>query len=129
MAGSSGAGKTEFSKRLMEILKPMSIVRRDVDEIKEQIPQYTGKNSSLVQGTASIVADNLNFFTLKNKQNSIMDGTFSKYEKSKNNIELALKKQRKIAIFYIYQDPILAWDFMVKREKLEGRNISKNVFI
>ena len=32
-------------------------------------------------------------------------------------------------IFYIYQDPIIAWDFTKKREALEGRKIPKSAFI
>ena len=43
MAGSPGAGKTEFTKRLIEMMAPIPIVRIDADEIKEFIPQYTGK--------------------------------------------------------------------------------------
>src|SRR3989339_1846356 len=62
MAGSPGAGKTEFSKRLIEIMAPISIVRIDADEIKEFIPQYNGKNSDIIQGAASIGVDNLNYY-------------------------------------------------------------------
>jgi hypothetical protein len=31
--------------------------------------------------------------------------------------------------FYVYQDPIVAWSFVKKREALDGRRISKQVFI
>lgn len=44
MAGSPGAGKTEFSKRLIKE-NNINAVRIDADEIKTIIPQYTGKNS------------------------------------------------------------------------------------
>jgi hypothetical protein len=40
-----------------------------------------------------------------------------------------LNKNRKIGVFYIYQDPLRAWDFTKKREKLEGRHVPKQTFI
>ncbi len=129
MAGSPGAGKTEFSKRLIEIMAPISIVRIDADEIREFIPQYNGKNSDIVQGAASIGVDNLNYYTLKHKQNSIMDGTFANYSVARRNVINCLNKKRQISVFYIYQDPIIAWDFARKREKLEGRYVPKEAFI
>lgn len=129
MAGSPGAGKTEFSKRLIEILLPIPIVRIDADEIRNSIPQYNGKNSDLVQGAASIMVDNLNYYTLKHQQNSIMDGTFANYDIARRNIVNCLNKKRQISVFYIYQDPVIAWDFTRKREQLEGRHIPKDAFI
>jgi predicted ABC-type ATPase len=129
MAGSPGAGKTEFSKRIIEIMSPIPIVRIDADEIKESIPQYNGKNSDIVQGAASIMVDNLNYYTLKHQQNSIMDGTFANYIIARRNIINSLNKNRKIGVFYLYQDPLKAWDFTKKREKLEGRYVPKQAFI
>lgn len=129
MAGSPGAGKTEFSKRLIEIMAPTNIVRIDADEIKEFIPQYTGKNSDIVQGAASIAVDKLNYYTLKHKQNSIMDGTFANYPVARRNIINCLNKNRSISVFYLYQDPLIAWDFTKKREKLEGRYMPKEAFV
>jgi len=129
MAGSPGAGKTEFSKRLIEIMAPISIVRIDADEIKEFIPQYNGKNSDIIQGAASIGVDNLNYYTLKHRQNSIMDGTFANHSLARRNITHCLNKGRRLSVFYIYQDPIIAWDFTKKREKLEGRYIPKEAFV
>lgn len=129
MAGSPGAGKTEFSKRLIESMAPAPIVRIDADEIKEFIPQYTGKNSDVVQGAASIAVDNLNYYTLKHNQNSIMDGTFAHYAVARRNILNCLNKNRSIGVFYLYQDPLIAWNFTKKREKLEGRYVPKEAFV
>jgi len=129
MAGSPGAGKTEFSKRLIESMNPVNVVRIDADEIKSFIPQYTGKNSDIVQGAASIAVDNLNYYALKHRQNVIMDGTFANYAIAKRNVTNCLNKGRKIGIFYLYQDPKIAWDFTKKREKLEGRYIPSEAFI
>lgn len=90
MAGSPGAGKTEFSKRLIETMAPTPIVRIDADEIKEFIPQYNGKNSDTVQGAASIGVDNLSYYTMKHNQNSIMDGTFANSQYNTNSLNKTL---------------------------------------
>ena len=129
MAGSPGAGKTEFSRRLVETMKPTPIVRIDADDIREFIPQYNGKNSGLVQGAASIAVDNLNYYTLKHDQNSIIDGTLANYEIARRNIINCLNKNRQIGVFYLYQDPLIAWAFTKKREKMEGRHVPKESFI
>ena len=56
MAGSPGAGKTEFSKRLVELVigEDGSLpVRIDADEIREIIPGYNGSNSNIFQGASA----------------------------------------------------------------------------
>ena len=58
-----------------------------------------------------------------------MDGTFSQKERAIENIERSLNKNRIVFVFYIYQDPTVAWDFTKKRELVEGRNIPKSAFI
>lgn len=133
MAGSPGAGKTEFSKRLISELKNAGIisddiVRIDPDDIRELLPGYTGKNSYLFQAASAIGVEKLYDYVLDKKQSAVIDGTFSS-EKSIQNIERSVKRGRPVEIFYIYQDPILAWEFTKKREALEGRNIPKEAFI
>jgi predicted ABC-type ATPase len=128
MAGSPGAGKTEYSKRFIERFDS-NVVRIDADEIREIIPQYNGANSDVVQGAASIAVDILYSYTLKNKFNLLLDGTFAKFEIVYRNIERSINKNREVAIHYIYQDPLVAWRFTKKREKLEGRKVPKEVFI
>ncbi|MEK7178926.1 MAG: zeta toxin family protein [Patescibacteria group bacterium] len=62
MAGSPGAGKTEFSKSLIEILEAdqeRRVVRIDSDEIRRLIPGYTGNNSHLFQGAISLVVEKM----------------------------------------------------------------------
>jgi len=34
-----------------------------------------------------------------------------------------------VQIFYVYQDPALAWEFVKSREEVEGRNIPLQSFI
>ena len=58
-----------------------------------------------------------------------MDGTFSNFEKAKNNVERSLIKNREVVVFYIYQNPEISWNFTQAREKIEGRKISEDIFI
>ncbi|MFH1413103.1 MAG: zeta toxin family protein [bacterium] len=128
MAGSPGAGKTEYSKRFIQKFEG-DIARIDADEIREIIPQYIGSNSDIVQGAASIGVDILYDYVLKKKYNLLLDGTFAKFDIAIRNIERSINKNRKVVICYIYQEPQIAWEFTKKREKIEGRKIPKKIFI
>jgi len=132
MAGSPGAGKTEFSKNLISILEKdpnRHVIRIDADEIRPRMPDYTGHNSHLFQGAVSIVTDRIHDFVLKKKQSFIFDSTFAKYDKAIANINRSLEHGRPVDIFYLYQKPHVAWKFTEAREKTEGRNIPKSAFI
>ncbi len=133
MAGCPGVGKTEFSKSIIPELQKRDpdhrIVRIDADEIRTMIPLYKGNNSHEVQIAASVGVEKIFDHVQKYGQNCIVDGTFAKYEIAHKNIERSLKKGRKVGIFYIYQEPLYAWEFTKKREALEKRNIPKNAFI
>lgn len=134
MAGSPGAGKTEFSVSLIKQLykkHPESkIVRIDADEIKEVIPQYNKHNSYLIQKAAIIGMEKIIDSIYSNNQNALIDGTFAHYSSSIKNIKRSIiDHQRPVDIWYLYMDPKKAWDFTRKREKLEGRPIKKNDFI
>src|SRR3989344_1223698 len=112
MAGSPGAGKTEFSKSLIKILEAdeeRHVVRIDGDEVRPLIPGYTGNNSHLFQGAISLVVEKMHDLVLHNKQNFVLDSTFSNYAKGADNIRRSLKKSRAVFIFYIYQKPEVAW--------------------
>lgn len=128
MAGSMGAGKTEFSKNLLKI-PHIRAVRIDADEIKEFIPYYNGKNANQIQGASALGVEYIHDHVLEKKKSMVMDGTFSNLEKALKNIERSLKKNRPIEIFYIYQDPLLAWKFAKAREEQKGRAITKKAFI
>lgn len=132
MAGSPGAGKTEFSKSLIKILEgdnERRVVRIDGDEVRPLIPGYTGNNSHLFQGAISLIVEKTHDLVLHNKQSFVLDSTFAKYEKAADNIRRSLEKSRPIFIFYIYQKPEVAWKFTQARETAEGRNIPKSAFI
>ena len=128
MAGSPGAGKTEFSKNLIKELGD-GVVRIDPDEVRALLPQYNGKNASLFQSPVNIGVDDLFFFALKNRQNFILDGTLAFFEKARNNILKCLETREYVEIYYLFQDPSIAWKFTQDREVEEGRRIDKEVFI
>jgi len=132
MAGSPGAGKTEFSKSLIGIIEETrhcNVVRIDTDEIRTQLPGYIGGNAYLFQGAASLIVEKVHDLVLKQGQTFILDGTFAKYEKAVQNIERSLNVGRRAFIFYLYQKPEIAWKFTEAREATEGRNIPKAAFI
>ncbi len=131
MAGSPGAGKTEFSHRLSESLENQKIraFRLDADELREYFSDYNGKNSHLFQGAVSIIADRILDELIYNQQHFILDGTLSHFSIAERNIKRSIKHKRLIDIAYIYQDPRVAWQFTQAREQLEGRKILKKNFI
>lgn len=133
MAGSPGAGKTEFSQELVSRnLKknpPQLFVRIDADDIRKIIPGYTGSNAHEVQAAAAIGVERLFDSAQDNRQHAIVDATFANYKKSKSNVERALGRHRAVIIFYLYQEPETAWEFTQKREQAEGRRITKDLFI
>ncbi|MBU3978435.1 zeta toxin family protein [Patescibacteria group bacterium] len=130
MAGSPGAGKTEFSKSFIKDYDPgTKIVRIDADEIRDLIPGYTGQNAYKVQGAAAIGVEKLFDYIQNHHQNAIMDGTFSDYKISKDNVERSLHRDRSVGIFYLYQEPKVAWEFTKIREVKEKRHVSKAMFI
>lgn len=132
MAGSPGAGKTEFSTRLVEALdegNDHKVVRIDGDELRNYIPGYTGNNSYLFQTAISVIVERIHDLVLSNKQTFLLDGTLSKYDKAVHNISRSLNKGRHVLIFYVYQKPEVAWKFTQAREVNEGRHIPKEAFI
>ena len=158
MAGSPGAGKTEFSKRYMsgEIDKKDSklannlkkrgfdvkdfdtlFIRIDVDSIRDFLPQYQradketclSGNAHVVQKAANKGLDILRKYCFQNNISFLHDGTFGNYETMRELVKKSLKLGRKVRIFYIYLDPLVAWEFTQARECMEGRNILKEKFI
>ena len=134
MAGAPGAGKTEFSRCLIRDrfgLDTTLIVRIDPDEIRTQIPTYKQGKAELFNRATNKGVELLvdHCFDRKLDKSFLLDGTLAKYEKAKVNIERSLNKNRAVFVFYVYQQPEVAWRFTQAREILEGRHISKEIFI
>jgi UDP-N-acetylglucosamine kinase len=127
MAGSPGAGKTEFSRQLITKFtqKPVLI---DADEIRKECPGYNGENAHIYQRAATKGVHELYTHALRKKFNLILDGTFG-YSKVRENIERSIKKGRKVEVFFIYNDLLQAWEFVKVREEDERRRVTKDVFI
>ena len=101
MAGSPGAGKTEFSKNFIRLVEksmsqklaeagysePFTIVRIDGDDIREMLPGYVGNNSHLFQCAISLGVNKLYDYVLEKKLNVLVDGTFSSEKYAIENIK------------------------------------------
>lgn len=128
MSGSPGAGKTEVSKQLIKVFKEPT-VRIDADEIRDILPGYTGSNASLFQGAAALGVEKVLDFCIGKSRSFVLDGLLADSIKAQQNIRRCLDHKFQVIILYVYQQPELAWNFTQIREKVEGRNISKEVFI
>lgn len=134
MAGAPGAGKTEFSRCLIRDMFGLDtnlIVRIDPDEIRMQIPMYIEGRAELFN-RATVKAVELlvdHCFDRKFDKSFLLDGTLSNGEIARKNIDRALRRDRKVLIYFVYKDPLVAWHFTQVREIEEGRNIPKESFI
>jgi hypothetical protein len=58
----------------------------------------------------------------------MLDGTFA-IGKAVENLKRAERRNYTMQIFFVYQDPLQAWEFTKIREKTEGRYVPKDTFI
>ncbi len=129
MAGSPGAGKTEASTALLGLFTNTRILRIDPDELRNEFKAYKGGNAWLFQGAVSILVEKILDMALDNHQSYLLDGTLANYDLAKKNIHRSLKRGRFVQILYVYQDPLLAWEFVQAREVVEGRRILPEHFV
>ena len=128
MAGSPGAGKTEISKELIDIIGE-SIVRIDADEIRNLFDGYTGANAVLFQRAASAGVNKLLDSVIKHRQSFVLDGTFHDCNRGLDNVNKSIDHDRAVVLVYVYQEPRVAWYFTQQREAREGRHVPREVFI
>ena len=126
MAGAPGAGKTEASK---EMLRNFNILRVDPDDFREHFPGYTGSNSRLFQGAVSLIVERVFDKLVRSNKSFLLDGTSANLSVVRSNIKRALKRNRCVRTWYVYQDPVLSWEFVQAREITEGRGIPLESFI
>lgn len=129
MAGSPGAGKTEASIELLNEMGGTGVIRIDPDELRREFPAYDGANAWLFQKAVSVLVDRIHDMALKQSQSFLLDGTLSHYDLAHKNIARSLKRKRTVQILYVYQEPLLAWEFVQAREATEGRRIRPETFI
>ena len=126
MAGSPGAGKTEVALSLAENYDNQVVI--DADSFRTKFSQYNGTNSSDFQKASSWLVEQALKHVLENGYSSILDATFAILSAEKNILR-AEKRGFRITIFYVYQDPRIAWQFTKERERAEGRMVPKSIFI
>ena len=119
MAGSPGAGKTEVALGLSETYD---------NAFRIQFPGYDGSNSSQYQKASAWLVDQSFKFVVDNGYSFILDATFAILSAEKNIIR-TLKNGYRVTLFYVYQDPQVAWSFTKERELVEGRVVPKDTFI
>ncbi|MBI6853384.1 zeta toxin family protein [Pseudomonas cichorii] len=129
MSGSPGAGKTEASIALVNLFTSATILRIDPDDLRNEFEGYRGGNAYLFQGAVSILVSKIIDLALAQKQSFVLDGTLAKIDIARSNVERSLDKGRYVQILYVYQNPLLAWEFVQAREKAEGRRILTEHFV
>ena len=127
LAGSPGAGKTEYAQSLLTIDR--DLLRIDADAVRAWLPMYTGDNSDVVQQAASKGVDILYDHALRKGISIILDATFTPYTVVHQNVHRSLRRGRVVQVHYVYQDPLVAWQFTKDRELVEGRFVPKDVFV
>ncbi len=92
----------------------------DADYFRAQFPEYNGKNSSVFQKASSWLVEQSLKYVLEHGYSFILEDTFAILSAEKNIIR-ALKNNFRVTIFYVYQDPKVAWDFTFfkSRENIE----------
>lgn len=132
MAGSPGAGKTEAAESLIQIYKKENIMILDPDKFREFFDGYDGSNSDEFQQASTLlfqkVFDRLmKDFNLGIRRNFIVDTTFA-YSNARLNVDRCIRKNITVLIFFIDQDPKIAWQFVQERYKKQGRMVPLSAF-
>ncbi len=125
MAGSPGAGKTEF----VRISFDEKINRIEADNIRKTIPYYKGDNSNLFQRASSKAVNILLDHCFKHHLPFVLDGNFAVLKNQTENINRCLNRDYQTTILFVYRAPEQALEFTKLQEEKEGRKISEKVFV
>lgn len=127
MAGLPGSGKTEISRNLI-IDSGVHLLRIDMDGIAEMLPNYQPEKTDEFRKPATKLLNECFTYALHHNLSFIMDGTFGSPMADKN-IERSLNRNFSVKVIYAFQDPRIAWEFTLAREKIEHRAIKFDGFI
>lgn len=122
MAGSPGAGKSEVAHLLADSYKNMIVL--DTDDFRCLFPDYDGSNSSNFQKACSWLTEQAFQYLTEKGYSFIYDTTFA-VPSTEKKIKRVLKNGYRPVIFYVYQEPKIAWQFTKDRERVEGRKVLK----
>lgn len=126
-AGLPGAGKTEFTQELLKQIDTNPL-RIDMDEIATLIEGYHPEIADKFRIGASAIMNRIYDEVIKVKIDFVLDGTFAGTP-AISNVQRALDHGYTIKIYYIHQEPLVAWQFTQARELIEHRSIDRGKFI
>jgi hypothetical protein len=128
-AGMSGVGKTEFAVFLKE--NDNNLLHIDTDRIRDFFKPigYDGQNSDIFQKASSKGFNELFTYSMKNNLSIILDSNFASLDLEIQNIERLLKRDYKVEIFYLYNNPNVCFEYAIRREVVTKRKVPKDVFI
>jgi len=126
LAGAPWAWKTEFIKSLP---KKIDFFFIDIDWYRGYFNNYDWKNSKNFQKAISSVVNKVVKYCFQNDIKFILDWTFKSLIHSKRNIDNCKRKNRKVEIYFIFQNPYISYYYTFLRELDEKRNIPVDWFI
>jgi len=125
LSGAPWAGKTEF---LEDDIIHDSFIVIDIDKYRCYFKWYNGRNSSNFQDSCSTVATQIYNFCMRKNLKVIFDGTLTN-DMWIQNISKAYKRNRKISIVLVYQDPIISFAATMLRNVDWSRQVSIKTFM
>ncbi len=128
-AGPSGAGKTEFAQKLLDLQS--DLVHLDIDRIRDffQPVGYDGNNSNVFQTPAGRGMQYLFDEIVKQRGLSVLlDSNLSHLQTAKENMVKLLKNGYSIEIFYIYNHIEKCFLYTKERESVTKRVVPEDVF-
>lgn len=126
MAWAPGSGKTEF---ILSVLSYFDFFFIDIDNYRSLFEWYCGENAREYQQAMSKVVDRVLRYCLDNNIRFILDGTFKSGRHSLKNIEACKKQNRKVDIYFIFQNPYISHYYTFLREIQHTRKIEVEGFI
>jgi UDP-N-acetylglucosamine kinase len=126
-AGIPGAGKTEFLNNFLKDA-PQPVLRIDLDALVEYFEDYKPENYYQFRDAANLILEKTLDMAIDGKYHFALDGTFA-HEKGIHNVKRSLSHGYKVVVFYIVQDPLVAWNLTKDRELTTKRGIEKRGFV